>query len=142
MFSLVPRKFSDRVRIERAVFDPRVSVLDCGSPLPLSHADWLSEEADDCRSPRPGGTLGGSWKASLVTTHAAMQSARAGYLAMNHNVLPRLWPAVLTQYGSAGETHGSTFSRRFMAPKHLDLKLVGRLEFGSGAVAMRYEPRR
>ena len=26
--------------------------------------------------------------------------------------------------------------------KHLDLKLVGRLEFSSGAVAMRYEPRR
>ena len=26
-------------------------------------------------------------------------------------------------------------------PKHLDLKLVNRLEFGSGAVAMRYEPR-
>ena len=26
--------------------------------------------------------------------------------------------------------------------KHVDLKLVGRLEFGSGAVAMRYEPRR
>jgi dihydrofolate reductase len=27
-------------------------------------------------------------------------------------------------------------------PKLIDLKLVGRLEFGSGAVAMRYEPRR
>jgi dihydrofolate reductase len=27
-------------------------------------------------------------------------------------------------------------------PKHIDLKLVSRLEFGSGAVAMRYEPRR
>jgi len=26
--------------------------------------------------------------------------------------------------------------------KHVDLKLVGRLEFSSGAVAMRYEPRR
>jgi dihydrofolate reductase len=26
--------------------------------------------------------------------------------------------------------------------KHLDLKLVSRLEFGSGAVAMRYEPKR
>jgi len=26
--------------------------------------------------------------------------------------------------------------------KHVDLKVVGRLEFGSGAVAMRYEPRR
>jgi dihydrofolate reductase len=26
--------------------------------------------------------------------------------------------------------------------KHVDLKLVGRLEFGSGSVAMRYEPRR
>ena len=25
--------------------------------------------------------------------------------------------------------------------KHVDLRLVGRLEFGSGAVAMRYEPR-
>ena len=27
-------------------------------------------------------------------------------------------------------------------PKQIDLKLVSRLEFGSGAVAMRYEPRR
>ena len=26
--------------------------------------------------------------------------------------------------------------------KHVDLKLVSRLEFGSGAMAMRYEPRR
>ncbi len=26
--------------------------------------------------------------------------------------------------------------------KHVDLKLVSRVEFGSGAVAMRYEPRR
>ena len=26
--------------------------------------------------------------------------------------------------------------------KHLDLKLVSRLEFASGAVAMRYEPRK
>ena len=26
--------------------------------------------------------------------------------------------------------------------KHIDLRLVGRREFGSGAVAMRYEPRR
>jgi dihydrofolate reductase len=26
--------------------------------------------------------------------------------------------------------------------KHVDLKFVSRLEFGSGAVAMRYEPRR
>jgi len=26
--------------------------------------------------------------------------------------------------------------------KHVDLQLVGRMEFGSGAVAMRYEPRR
>jgi dihydrofolate reductase len=26
--------------------------------------------------------------------------------------------------------------------KHVELKLVGRLEFGSGAAALRYEPRR
>jgi len=36
--------------------------------------------------------------------------------------------------------HGPTlFAGR---SKHVDLKLVSRLEFGSGAVAMRYEPRR
>jgi hypothetical protein len=27
-------------------------------------------------------------------------------------------------------------------PQRIDLRLVSRLEFGSGAVAMRYEPRR
>jgi hypothetical protein len=27
-------------------------------------------------------------------------------------------------------------------PKHMELKLVGRLEFTSGVVAMQYEPRR
>ena len=32
-----------------------------------------------------------------------------------------------------------TFAR---LSKHVDLRLVSRLEFGSGAVAMRYEPRR
>jgi dihydrofolate reductase len=36
--------------------------------------------------------------------------------------------------------HGPTLFARLS--KHIDLKLVSRLEFGSGAVAMRYEPRR
>src|SRR5262245_1271514 len=36
--------------------------------------------------------------------------------------------------------HGPTLFAGLSKP--LDLKLVGRLEFGSGAVAMRYEPRR
>jgi dihydrofolate reductase len=36
--------------------------------------------------------------------------------------------------------HGSTFFAGLS--KRVDLKLVGRLEFDSGAVAMRYEPRR
>ena len=36
--------------------------------------------------------------------------------------------------------HGPTLLAGLTKP--LDLKLVGRLEFGSGAVAMRYEPRR
>jgi hypothetical protein len=36
--------------------------------------------------------------------------------------------------------HGSTLFAGLSKP--LDLKLVSRLEFGSGAVAMRYEPRR
>jgi dihydrofolate reductase len=36
--------------------------------------------------------------------------------------------------------HGPTLFAGLL--KRVDLKLVGRLEFGSGAVAMRYEPRR
>lgn len=36
--------------------------------------------------------------------------------------------------------HGPTLFAGLSKP--LDLKLVNRLEFGSGAVAMRYEPRR
>jgi dihydrofolate reductase len=36
--------------------------------------------------------------------------------------------------------HGPTLSAG--RSKHIDLRLVSRLEFGSGAVAMRYEPRR
>ena len=40
--------------------------------------------------------------------------------------------------GLAG--HGPTLFAGL--PKRIDLKLVSRLEFGSGAVAMRYEPRR
>ncbi|MEA2488933.1 MAG: hypothetical protein QOH21_725, partial [Acidobacteriota bacterium] len=36
--------------------------------------------------------------------------------------------------------HGPTLFEGLSKP--LDLKLVSRLEFGSGAVAMRYEPRR
>ncbi len=36
--------------------------------------------------------------------------------------------------------HGPTLFPRLS--KHIDLKLVSRLEFGSGAVAMRCEPRR
>jgi dihydrofolate reductase len=35
--------------------------------------------------------------------------------------------------------HGPTLFAGLL--KRLDLNLVGRLEFGSGAVAMRYEPR-
>jgi hypothetical protein len=36
--------------------------------------------------------------------------------------------------------HGPTLFAGLSA--HVDLKLVSRLEFGSGAVAMRYQPRR
>ena len=39
-----------------------------------------------------------------------------------------------------GAGHGPTLFAGLS--KHVDLKLVSRLEFGSGAMAMRYEPRR
>ena len=43
---------------------------------------------------------------------------------------------VLTRLAGHGPTLFAGLS------KYVDLKLVSRLEFGSGAVAMRYEPRR
>ena len=45
---------------------------------------------------------------------------------------------IVAQPGLAG--HGPTLFAGLS--KRVDLKLVSRLEFGSGAVAMRYEPRR
>jgi len=47
-------------------------------------------------------------------------------------------PLALTELGLIDEYELVVQPR----PKHVDLKLVGRLEFGSGAMAMRYEPRR
>ena len=59
-------------------------------------------------------------------------------------------PLALTELGSIDEHefvvhprlagHGPTLFAGLS--KHVDLKLLSRLEFGSGAVAMRYEPRR
>jgi dihydrofolate reductase len=53
-------------------------------------------------------------------------------------------PLALTELGLIDEyelvVHGPTLFEGLS--KHVDLKLVSRLELGSGAVAMRYEPRR
>ena len=59
-------------------------------------------------------------------------------------------PLALTELGSIDEYefvvhprltgHGPTLFA--VLSKHVDLKLVSRLEFGSGAVVLRYEPRR
>jgi hypothetical protein len=56
-------------------------------------------------------------------------------------------PLALAELGLIDEyefvVHPRLAGRRFARlSKHLDLRLVSRLEFGSGAVAMRYEPRR
>jgi hypothetical protein len=46
----------------------------------------------------------------------------------------------LAQVAAHEAGHGPTLFAGLS--KHVDLKLVSRLEFASGAVAMRYEPRR
>jgi hypothetical protein len=53
---------------------------------------------------------------------------KAGVAVRIHSVQPRLAGHKPTLFAGLS--------------KHVDLKLVGRLELGSGAVAMRYEPRR
>jgi hypothetical protein len=54
--------------------------------------------------------------------------------------MPRLDPFIPRFIHSRLAGHGPTLFAGLS--KHVDLKLVSRLEFGSGAVAMRYEPRR
>ena len=68
--------------------------------------------------------LGGHWDAELPLALAELGLIDEYELVVH----PRL----------AG--HGPTLFAGLS--KHVDLKLVSRLEFGSGAVAMRYEPRR
>jgi len=48
-------------------------------------------------------------------------------------------PLALAELAQALAGHGPTLFAGLS--KHIDLKLLRRLEFGSGAVAMRYEPR-
>jgi hypothetical protein len=45
-------------------------------------------------------------------------------------------------FGTVGASLQTLLGGNISLSKHVDLKLVSRLEFGSGAVAMRYEPRR
>ncbi|GAA0897547.1 MULTISPECIES: hypothetical protein [Streptomyces violaceusniger group] len=68
---------------------------------------------------------------------------------VTYEMMEEAWRPPLTELGLIDEYefvvqprlagHGPTLFAGLS--KHVDLKLVSRLEFGSGAVAMRYEPR-
>src|SRR5205809_530105 len=86
--------------------------------------------------------------------HAAENLEKADALLfgrVTYDMMEAAWrPLALTELGLIDEYeivvhprlagHGPTLFAGLS--KHVDLKLVSRLEFGSGAVAMRYEPRR
>ena len=83
--------------------------------------------------------------------HQAMRTAACGgYIVILRNVGGVKLPQALAELGLIDEYefvvhprlagHGPTLFAGLS--KRLDLRLVSRLEFGSGAVAMRYEPRR
>ena len=55
----------------------------------------------------------------------------------------RLWDLIRTRQCSNLQPYDQKSLKLFAGlSKPVDLRLVSRLEFGSGAVAMRYEPRR
>ena len=123
-------------------------------PQPGARPDWMEPFARTINAAKKyvvSSTLDVDWNAELVRGDpgkAVQQLKREpgnGLLVAGVKL-----PLALAELGLIDEYefvvqprlagHGPTLFAGLS--KHIDLKLVSRLEFGSGAVAMRYEPRR
>ena len=125
------------------------------SPAPGAMADWMEPFArtiDAAKKYVVSSTLGRvDWNAELVrgdlgnAVQQLKQESGKGLFVGGVKL-----PLALAELGLIDEYefvvhprlagHGPTLFAGLS--KHVDLKLVGRLDFGSGAVAMRYVPRR
>ncbi len=71
-----------------------------------------------------------------------LQLGRRAFAAPLLQDLVEVERRVFARGSGAGRCAAQAGVRRGGLSKYVDLKLVDRLEFGSGAVAMKYEPRR
>ncbi len=113
------------------MFDVSSVARSAGFALSSPRGSWGSA-ALHSRAGSPAEHLG--WGARLYAV-AALRGLRQ---IQPMNLIRASWSEFVVHPRLVG--HGPTLFAGLS--KHIDLKLVGRLELGSGAVAMRYEPRR
>jgi dihydrofolate reductase len=121
----------------------------------IARHDWMDPFArtiDTAKKYVVSGILDGvDWNAELVrgdmgtvVQQLKRESGKGLFVAGVKLPLALVEPGLIDEYEFVVHPRLAGHGPRLFAElsKHVDMRLVSRLEFGSGAVAMRYEPRR